>query len=360
MGWMNDTLHYMQTDFPWRPGNHGLLTFSIMYSFNENFILPLSHDEVVHGKCSLITRQPGDYWRQFAGMRSLAFYQMTHPGGKLNFMGNEIAQFIEWRYYEGIQYFLAEQYEAHGKQQHFVAALNKFYNEHPALWELAYSDEGFEWINANDADQSIISYVRHGDDPKDDLVVLINFDPATYERFKVGLPKAGLWREVFNTDATEFGGSGVTNTGVLYESLKDECDGREDSVIIRVPPIGGVVLAWEGPLPTRKPARRSPAKKAAVKKAATTKATTTKAKPARTSAAAKKESAAAKKESAAAKKESAAAKPAEAAKPAATKKPATRSTRAKKAQSSASEAPEATEATEATAPKRTRSASKAK
>jgi len=294
MGWMNDTLHYMQSDFPYRPSTHGLLTFSIMYAFNENFVLPLSHDEVVHGKCSLITRMPGDYWRQFAGMRSLAFYQMMHPGAKLNFMGNEIAQFIEWRYYEGIQFFLTEQYEAHAHQQHFVAALNKFYNEHPALWQRAYTSDGFEWINANDADQSIISFVRHGDDPKDDLVILINFDPATYEEFRIGLPREGLWKEVFNTDAEEFGGSGVTNSGTVYESLPEECDGRENSVIIRVPPIGGVVLAYEGPLPekpadkpvveaedkapaAKTPAKKAPAKKAPAKKKATSaKATATK------------------------------------------------------------------------------------
>lgn len=273
MGWMNDTLHYMQSDFPYRPSNHGLLTFSIMYSFNENFILPLSHDEVVHGKCSLITRMPGDYWRQFAGMRALAFYQITHPGAKLNFMGNEIAQFIEWRYYEGIQYFLTEQYEAHAHQQHFVAALNHFYNEHPALWERAYEADGFEWINANDAEQSIISYIRHGDKPEDDLVIVINFDPATYETFRIGLPRAGKWREVFNTDARDFGGSGVTNDGIEYESLPEECDGRTDSVIVRIPPIGGVVLAYDGPLPKKKSTASRTARKtkAAAKKSSATK-----------------------------------------------------------------------------------------
>jgi 1,4-alpha-glucan branching enzyme len=251
MGWMNDTLHYMQSDFPYRPSNHGLLTFSIMYAFNENFVLPLSHDEVVHGKCSLITRMPGDYWRQFAGMRALAFYQMTHPGAKLNFMGNEIAQFIEWRYYEGIQYFLTEQYESHAHHQHFIASLNKFYKAHPALWQKAYSSDGFEWINANDADQSIISFVRHGDDPKDDLVILINFDPATYEQFRLGLPRAGKWQEVFNTDAEQFGGSGVTNSGTVYESSHESCDGQANSIVLRVPPIGGLVLAYVGALPMR-------------------------------------------------------------------------------------------------------------
>ena len=123
MGWMNDTLKYMSVDFPYRPGCHNMLTFSMMYAFHENFILPLSHDEVVHGKCSLIGRMPGDYWRQFAGLRLLAMYQMTHPGGKLNFMGNEFGQFIEWRFYESLEWFLLD-YEAHAKHQNFVKAMN--------------------------------------------------------------------------------------------------------------------------------------------------------------------------------------------------------------------------------------------
>ena len=160
MGWMNDTLHYMQTDFPWRPGNHRMLTFSIMYSFNENFVLPLSHDEVVNGKCSLIGRMPGDQWRQFAGLRTLALYQMTHPGAKLNFMGNELGMYIEWRYYEALQWFLAKDFEAHAKQQSFIEALNHFYLDEPAMWENAYDADGFEWIDANNDKQSIISFVR--------------------------------------------------------------------------------------------------------------------------------------------------------------------------------------------------------
>ena len=261
MGWMNDTLHYMQTDFPWRPGNHRMLTFSTMYQFNENFILPLSHDEVVNGKCSLITRMPGDYWRQFAGMRALAFYQMTHSGGKLNFMGNEIAQFIEWRYYEGIQYFLAEQYETHRHQQQFVRALNRFYNEHPALWERAFESDGFEWIDADNADQSIVTFIRRGDKPGDELVILINFDVNAREDFRMGVPEWGVYEELFNTDDESFGGSGVINTGKL--KCQDEAwNGREQSVVVRVPPLGGMVLKKTG-------TQRRPAKKAATSKKST-------------------------------------------------------------------------------------------
>jgi 1,4-alpha-glucan branching enzyme len=231
-----------------------------MYAFNENFILPFSHDEVVHGKCSLITRMPGDYWRQFAGMRALAFYQMTHPGGKLNFMGNEIAQFIEWRYYEGIEYFLAQNYENHGQQQRFVAAINKFYNEHPALWQRAYEADGFEWIDADNADQCVISYVRHGDDPADDLVVLINFEVNPYEEYRIGVPRPGYWQEVFNTDAQEFGGSGVTNGKHKFRSTAKGWNNQADSIVLRVPPLGGTVLRYAGPLP--KPRKKATTKKA--------------------------------------------------------------------------------------------------
>ncbi len=277
MGWMNDTLHYMQTDFPWRPGNHSLLTFSIMYAFNENFVLPLSHDEVVHGKCSLITRQPGDTWRQFAGLRTLAFYQMSHPGAKLNFMGNEIGQFIEWRYYEGIEYFLSEEYKTHKDHQNFVAKLNAFYNESPALWEKAYEGDGFEWIDANNADQSIISFVRHGKNPDDDLVVLINFDVNGYEDYRIGVGRPGVYQEVFCSDLEEFGGSGVTNGTVKFESdAKAPWNLRQQSIEVRVPPLGGVVFKRVGDLPKPKPAPKRAASKTRAKSATTAKAAATK------------------------------------------------------------------------------------
>ncbi|EUB32011.1 1,4-alpha-glucan branching protein GlgB [Olsenella uli] len=269
MGWMNDTLHYMQTDFPWRPGNHKLLTFSAMYQFNENFVLPLSHDEVVHGKCSLITRQPGDNWRQFAGMRTLALYQMSHAGAKLNFMGNEIAQFIEWRYYEGIQYFLADQYETHAHQQTFVAALNHFYNEHSALWQRAYTPDGFEWIDADNSEQSVISFVRHGDDPADDVVILINFDVNPREQFRVGLPKPGYWVESLNSDDLRYGGSGVTNEGVRFKSEEEPWNLRDQSIELRLPPLAGLILTYAGPLPKKKaPARKGSTKRGSVAKGA--------------------------------------------------------------------------------------------
>ena len=274
MGWMNDTLHYMQTDFPWRPGNHRMLTFSTMYQFNENFILPLSHDEVVNGKCSLITRMPGDTWRQFAGLRALALYQMTHAGGKLNFMGNEIGQFIEWRYYEGIEYFLTEEFETHRRQQAYIAALNATYNEQPALWQRAFDASGFEWIDADNADQSIISFVRHGDNPKDDLVILINMDVNAREDFRMGVPEWCTYGEVFNSDAEEFGGSGVVNEGRL--KCEDvPWNGRAQSIVVRVPPLGGAI--FKRVTAQRKPSARAvtasttAAKKPAAKAAKTAK-----------------------------------------------------------------------------------------
>lgn len=241
MGWMNDTLHYMQCDFPWRPGNHSLLTFSIMYAFSENFILPLSHDEVVNGKCSLIGRMPGDDWRRFAGLRTLAFYQMTHPGAKLSFMGDEIGQQIEWRYYESVEWFLAKDFDAtHGAQQRFIEALNHFYTKQRGLWQNAYTEQGFEWIDANNSEQSIVSFVRHGDKPADDLLILINFDPASYETYRVGTPREGDWELVFNTDEPTFGGSGFPVVD-MASSKPEPWNMRDNSIEIAVPGLAGLV-----------------------------------------------------------------------------------------------------------------------
>ncbi len=240
MGWMHDTLNYMKTDFPYRPGNHSLLTFSMMYTFNENFILALSHDEVVHGKASLIGRMPGDYWRQFAGMRSLALYQITHPGAKHNFMGAEIPEFIEWRDYEGLEWFLLD-YDAHRKHNNFVKALNALYKSEPAMWFNGYSWDGFDWIDADNAEQSILIFVRHGKRPIDDLIVLLNFTPAVYEGFRIGVDRNGTYNEIFNSDDQRWGGSGKINPDPI-KSEKIESHGKKNSIAVRVPPIGGIIL----------------------------------------------------------------------------------------------------------------------
>ncbi len=262
MGWMNDTLHYMQCDFPWRPGNHSLLTFSIMYAFSENFVLPLSHDEVVNGKCSLIGRMPGDDWRRFAGLRTLAFYQMTHPGAKLSFMGDEIGQQIEWRYYESIEWFLAKDFDAtHGAQQRFIEALNHFYTKQRGLWQNAYTEQGFEWIDANNSEQSIVSFVRHGDEPADDLLILINFDPASYETYRVGTPREGDWELVFNTDEPTFGGSGFPVVD-MASSKPEPWNMRDNSIEIAVPGLAGLVYRRRRASSYKPPKAKTPKTKA--------------------------------------------------------------------------------------------------
>lgn len=265
MGWMNDTLHYMQCDFPWRPGNHNLLTFSIMYAFSENFVLPLSHDEVVNGKCSLIGRMPGDDWRRFAGLRTLAFYQMTHPGAKLSFMGDEIGQQIEWRYYESIEWFLAKDFDAtHGAQQRFIEALNHFYTKQRGLWQNAYTEQGFEWIDANNSEQSIVSFVRHGDKPADDLLILINFDPASYETYRVGTPREGDWELVFNTDEPTFGGSGFPVVD-MASSEPEPWNMRDNSIEIAVPGLAGLVYRRRRASSYKPPKAKTPTTKVAPK-----------------------------------------------------------------------------------------------
>ena len=269
MGWMNDTLHYLQTDFPWRPGNHQMLTFSMMYAYSENYVLPLSHDEVVNGKCSLMTRMPGDQWRQFAGLRCLALYQMTHPGAKLNFMGNEIGQYIEWRYYESIEWFLTD-YPLHKGAQDFIRELNHLYAGERALWQRQYQDDGFTWVNADNAEQSVVSYVRHGEKPADDLLVVINLTPAYYESFRVGVPREGDWVEVLNSDDARWGGSGKVNEGVL-SSRPEDCDGLENSILPQLPPLAGIVLRRKCKS-SYKPAKPKAASKPAGKSTAKAKA----------------------------------------------------------------------------------------
>jgi 1,4-alpha-glucan branching enzyme len=245
MGWMNDTLKYMQTDFPWRPGAQDKLTFSMMYAFSENFILPLSHDEVVHGKCSLIGRQPGDYWRQFAGLRLLALWQMTHSGGKLNFMGNEFGQFIEWRFYEGLEWFLLD-YDHHRQHQEYIKALNHVYLEQSCFWLRDFSWEGFQWIDADNRDQSVLSYVRRGDKPNDLALVVINFQTHSHFDFRLGVPKAGHYEEIFNSDETRFGGSGKHYNPAPILAEKVPAHGQNWSISVTVPPLGGIILKKTG------------------------------------------------------------------------------------------------------------------
>ena len=245
MGWMNDTLKYMSLDFPGRFYNHRLLTLYKMFAFNVKFVLPLYPDEVVHGKPYLIGRMPGDYWRQFANLRLLYLYQMTHSGAKLNFMGNEMAQFIEWRFAEQLEWFLLD-YEKHAQYKHFVARLNKLYLQENALWRQNYNWDGFKWLEADNAEQSVLLFLRSAKAPEraqrsDFVLVLLNFLPDSYQEYQVGVPFAGDYLEIFNSDAAEFGGSGKLNPGRLTAE-KQHMHGQPYTLTLRVPPLGGLII----------------------------------------------------------------------------------------------------------------------
>ena len=239
MGWMNDTLRYMSIDFDGRKYNHGLLTFSMMYAFSENYILPLSHDEVVHGKRSLIGRMPGDWWRQFAGARLLPLYAACHPGGMLSFMGNEFAQFIEWRDYEELEWFLLQ-----NATHAVIRELNHVYRAEKALWEIDNSWDGFDWIDADNNEQGILSFVRKAKDGSAILCVL-NFRPESHESFRLGVPLSGAWQEILCSDDTRFGGSGKTNPRRLH-TKKIPSHGRDASLVLTVPPLGGTLIKYIG------------------------------------------------------------------------------------------------------------------
>ena len=240
MGWMNDTLEYCKTDFPFRSYHHNKLTFSMAYGFSERFILPLSHDEVVHGKLSLMGRMPGDYWRKFAGLRLLALYQITHPGGKLSFMSTEYGPFIEWREYESLEWFLLD-YPTHQMHQNYVKQLNRLYQNTPALWQDDHSWEGFHWLDADDSAQSILLFRRTGREKTKAVTVLLNFQPEVYSDFRIGVPYPGQYQELLSSDATAFGGSGKGNPDIL-KAEPVPCHGEKWSVRVSVPPIGGILL----------------------------------------------------------------------------------------------------------------------
>ncbi len=240
MGWMNDTLDYCKLDFPYRKYHHDKLTFSMLYNFSENFILPLSHDEVVHGKLSLIGRMPGDYWRQFAGLRLLALYQMTHPGGKLSFMSTEYGPFIEWREYESLEWFLLT-YPSHSGHRAYVRALNTLYRDTPALWQDDHSWNGFHWLDADRKDESILVYRRTGKEKTKAITVLLNFQPDVYSGYRVGVPYPGDYQEIFSSDTPAFGGSGRLNPGTLH-AQPVPWNGEKYSVLVDVPPVGGILL----------------------------------------------------------------------------------------------------------------------
>jgi len=242
MGWMNDTLKYINLDPIHRKHHHNKINFSIMYNYSEKFVLPISHDEVVHGKKSLIDKMWGDYWNKFAGLRLYLAYMIGHPGKKLIFMGSEFAQFIEWREYEELEWKLINNFEMHKLTQGYVKDLNRFYKNNKSLWELDYDISGFEWIDANNIDQSIFIFLRRSTKDEDTLIFICNFTPIVYYDFRLGVPFNGVYKEVFNSDSSEYGGSNQLNE----EEIRSEelvYHNKAYSVKIKVPPMAVSVLA---------------------------------------------------------------------------------------------------------------------
>lgn len=240
MGWMNDMLKYMELDPIHRKFHHHLITFSFLYAFSENFILPLSHDEVVHGKKSLLNKMPGDYWRKFANLRAFYGYMAAHPGKKLLFMGGEFGQYDEWKELEDLDWEVLD-YELHKKMQHYVKKLNQFYIKEPSLWQLDHNQEGFQWIDPNNCDQSIVSFIRKGYEQKDQLIIICNFTPVVYHNYKVGVPFLSDYKEEFNSDLGEFGGSEQVNN-VLLKAAEKNWHNQPYFIEVTVPPLAVVIF----------------------------------------------------------------------------------------------------------------------
>ena len=251
MGWMNDMLRYMSLDPIYRKYNHDSLTFSFFYAFSENFILPLSHDEVVHGKCSLIEKMPGSYTQKFASLRTFYAYMMAHPGKKLLFMGQEFAQFIEWNYQQELDWLLLD-YEAHRQMQNYVRALNHFYKENSPLWQIDYDWEGFSWISHDDNEQSVIAF-RRIDSTGQELIVVCNFVPVARIDYRIGVPVSGSYEVVFNSDDPVFGGEGIGTKGRV-RSKKLGMHGFENSISLHLAPLSVIYLKHVPPRP--RPAKK--------------------------------------------------------------------------------------------------------
>jgi 1,4-alpha-glucan branching enzyme len=242
MGWMHDTLSYMKEDPVHRRHHHGRLTFSLIYAFNENFVLPLSHDEVVHGKGSLMNRQPGDAWQQAAGLRLLLGFQWTHPGKPLLFMGGEFGQRREWTHEGELEWFVL-QYAQHAGIQRWVRDLNHAYRREPALWEVDFDAAGFQWVEGGDAAHSVIAFLRRSRDGRPALVVC-NFTPVPRANYVLGVPLAGRWHERLNSDARDYDGSGVGNAGGV-SSNPVPAHGFMQSITVTLPPLGMLLFSCD-------------------------------------------------------------------------------------------------------------------
>ena len=242
MGWMNDTLSYIELDPIYRKYHHNKMNFSMMYNYSEKFILPISHDEVVHGKKSLINKMWGDDWKKYAGLRLYASFMMGHPGKKLMFMGCEFGQFVEWREWEELQWNVIEEFDIHRKTQEYFKALNQFYLENSSLWSLDYEEEGFKWIDADNSEESVLSFIRIGKNKKEKLIFICNFTPEVYYDFKVGVPELGEYVEVFNSDSLEFGGAGNIMGDSILKATEESFKDFDYSISVKVPPLGTLVL----------------------------------------------------------------------------------------------------------------------
>lgn len=247
MGWMHDTLTYFQKPTIYRKHHQGQLTFSMVYAFSEKFVLPLSHDEVVYGKGSLIDKMPGDHWQQFANLRLLFAYMYGHPGAKMLFMGAEFGQRREWQHDFSLDWHENNNPFNQGIQR-IVKDLNQLYLNHPALHENAYDPNGFEWINADDADHNVISWIRKGKNNKESLIFVANFSPVVWENYRVAVPQMGFYRELFNTDNLYYGGSDVLNDAVL-ETAPIPMQGRTHSLPLRLPPLGLTIIKFSQSYP---------------------------------------------------------------------------------------------------------------
>lgn len=242
MGWMNDTLSYIELDPIYRKYHHNKMNFSMMYNYSEKFILPISHDEVVHGKKSLINKMWGDDWKKYAGLRLYASFMMGHPGKKLMFMGCEFGQFVEWREWEELQWNVIEEFDIHRKTKEYFKALNHFYLENSSLWSLDYEEEGFKWIDADNSEESVLSFIRIGKNKKEKLIFICNFTPEVYYDFKVGVPELGEYVEVFNSDSLEFGGAGNIMGDSILKATEESFNDFDYSISVKVPPLGTLVL----------------------------------------------------------------------------------------------------------------------
>jgi 1,4-alpha-glucan branching enzyme len=243
MGWMHDTLRYFSLDPIHRKYHQNDITFSIMYAFTENFMLPLSHDEVVHGKGSLFGKMPGDEWQKFAGLRLLFTYMFTHPGTKLLFMGGEIAQSAEWNHDRSLDWHLLE-YDLHSGVQKIVRQLNDLYRKEKSLYKYAFEQRGFHWVDYGDRDSSVMIYQRQADAKEDLMIVVCNFTPSVRYLYRIGVPYRGQWKEVFNSDDKGFGGSGVLNQGLLNTSPV-KIHGRDYSLSLNLPPLAVSIIKLE-------------------------------------------------------------------------------------------------------------------